>query len=167
MYSQGKQIPPKLVTALKEAHEVFQDCHLKGWSISFTQHREYYGICFKEIKEVRFSAPWFLVFTPEQRMNVIIHEAAHAIVGTHRQHGPSWIRKCQELGLADPLKQFHVSPELTQKALTWSGLCEHGCPHYRYRLNDQHHYNCGLCSESGRIQWTRNPKPLVPEPLKI
>lgn len=167
MTSQKRNTSLKLVKTLREAHEVFSSVGLHGWRLSFTQHREYYGICFKDTKEVRFSAPWFLVFTPEQRLNVIIHEAAHAIVGTHRQHGPSWAKKCQELGLNNPYDNFMVSPKLTQKAFTWNGECANGCQHYRYRLNPEFDYVCGSCDTNSLIEWKRNPRPNVPDPLTI
>ena len=77
---------------------------------------------------------------PQDVLDTILHEVAHAIVGAGHGHDRVWARKMRELGLS-PDRQVRVAPPTP---FTWVASCECGRTFGFYRKPTRT-YICKRC----------------------
>mgnify|MGYP003643932769 CR=1 FL=1 len=85
--------------ARKFAHEQLSKYNLTGWKFSFNRSLTYAGICYgSPANEIRISKPICEVESAEFIKDTILHEIAHAIVGTHHMHDIVWQECAKRIG---------------------------------------------------------------------
>lgn len=91
--------------------------------------------------------------------DTILHEIAHALVGSGYGHGQVWKSKCVELGCR-PIRcksEFEIvmSNMYLNKPHKWSYTCEKGCcKGTKKRYNGYSKYRCKICKT--RVIWSIN-----------
>jgi predicted SprT family Zn-dependent metalloprotease len=87
---------------LKLAEVIAQDLmrfyNLKDWSFSFDRSLTRLGLCSHSKKTISLGTHATTVNTEEQVINTVLHEIAHALVGSAHGHDATWRAKAIELG---------------------------------------------------------------------
>ena len=73
----------------------------RGWRFQFSNTKNAVGTCYHSKKVIAYSQHYAYKSTPESVTDTLLHEIAHALVGTGHGHDYTWQRKAIELG-ADP-----------------------------------------------------------------
>lgn len=73
------------------------DRYVTGWTFAYSQSRRRLGVCKYGPKRIEISA-YLAILRPQDVMNTLLHEIAHAIVGHTHGHNAVWQRKAIELG---------------------------------------------------------------------
>jgi predicted SprT family Zn-dependent metalloprotease len=71
---------------------------LPGWSFGFNRRKRSLGLCFHHRKAVELSVHLVERNGPEEVLDTLLHEIAHALVGPGHGHDAVWRRKCVEVG---------------------------------------------------------------------
>lgn len=94
---------------------------LTEWKFGWKNAKNIYGRCWHAKKEITLSKFFAKYATAEEIEDTILHEIAHALVGTGHGHGPVWKAKAREIG-ANPCrtaKKPAAAPEGN-----WVAVCE-------------------------------------------
>lgn len=87
---------------LREAEEVatrlIELYSLPGWSFKFNRNKRRLGVCKQHEKRIELSEHYVLRNTNEHVMDTILHELAHALVGTEHGHDDVWKEMCLKIG---------------------------------------------------------------------
>lgn len=88
------------VRAQLEANALLREHGLAdaGWTFVWDNARRRGGQCRYSTRQISMSKYLVPMWTMEQVRDVLIHEIAHALVGSGHGHGPVWARKMRELG---------------------------------------------------------------------
>ena len=73
----------------------------KGWSFEFDTAKRRFGCCNFSNKVISLSAPLTNANEEAQVKDTILHEIAHALVGSGHGHDSVWKAKCREIGCKD------------------------------------------------------------------
>jgi predicted SprT family Zn-dependent metalloprotease len=71
---------------------------LRDWTCGFDSARRRCGRCRYRRKLITLSRHYVRLNSLEEITDTILHEIAHALVGSHEGHGPLWQAKCREIG---------------------------------------------------------------------
>ena len=71
--------------------------YVDGWTFAYSYSKRRLGVCKYHSKRIEISA-YLAMARPQDVMNTLLHEIAHAIVGHAEGHGPVWVNKALELG---------------------------------------------------------------------
>lgn len=126
------------------------------WTFKFGKGGERtIGRCYGLRKMITISGRYVDVNDWEHIQDVLMHEIAHALVGTHHGHDDVWKAKARELGATpSPYKNDAVSV-----ASRWVGICpEHGKVAGRARLPQGRRYRCNDCTSL--ISWHLRTSPV-------
>lgn len=74
--------------------------NLAGWSFGFNSARRQLGVCKEHCKRIELSRHYVLHNPAEHVVDTILHEIAHALVGTKHGHDNVWRSMCRQLGCA-------------------------------------------------------------------
>jgi SNF2 family DNA or RNA helicase len=87
-------------TAAKMLRELMDSHGLKDWSIRMntTMDSGYLGMCSEKDKCIILNAHHVDIHPDAEVKDTMLHEIAHALVGSKNQHGYVWARKAEELG---------------------------------------------------------------------
>lgn len=94
---------PKIIRVFMEAEQLLKDHGLRdlGWIFEFSNEKRHVGRCFHDQKRIVFSKH-FVDNTPMEKIrDTILHEIAHALVGSGHGHDDVWKLKAIEVG-AEP-----------------------------------------------------------------
>jgi SprT protein len=142
----------KLWTEL-EAKRILQETGLadRGWYFVWDNARERGGQCRFRLKQISMSRYLVPMWSDDEVVNTLWHEAAHALVGPGAGHGPVWRAKMRELG-RDPLR-CHDNQTVPGRYVAMCDTC--GGEAYRahrftaaMRQGRHHHKTCGQ-----RVRW--------------
>lgn len=86
------------IEATRIARNLMDEHDLLSWNFRLDNAKRRLGCCKAGIKTITVSRPYISVLTVEQYKNVVLHEIAHAIVGTRHHHDYVWERKAKEIG---------------------------------------------------------------------
>lgn len=152
-----------LETAKKEAISLMNKYGLldSGWQFEFDNAKRRFGCCKYRSKRITLSK--YLVELNEfaEVKNTILHEIAHALVGSRHGHDWVWKQKALEIGCDGNRCYSHKDVNRVKgNFVAICGTCGH--EHYRFKKPKQgRKSSCGQCSSSF------NPKYLlVYEPVK-
>jgi predicted SprT family Zn-dependent metalloprotease len=70
----------------------------KGWYFEFDNAKRAFGRCYLGQKKITLSKPLTLLNSLEKVTDVILHEIAHALVGSGHGHDAVWVAKALEIG---------------------------------------------------------------------
>lgn len=70
----------------------------KGWIFEFDRAVKRFGCCHYQTKTISLSQHLVQLNDPAQCTNTILHEIAHALVGSGQGHNRVWQRKAVEIG---------------------------------------------------------------------
>lgn len=111
---------------------------------------------------ILLSRSLFEHMSPEQRMNTITHEIAHALVGHGHGHDYAWQQKHRELG-GDGKRctDLDLSDADESKIFKWTGTCPGGHKTHRAAKSEKmFKMSCSKClpyySEQHKFSWTQN-----------
>jgi predicted SprT family Zn-dependent metalloprotease len=126
------------------------DAHgLTDWAFAFNRARRGMGLCRYTDRRIELSIHYVLWNPPEEVLDTILHEIAHALAGPRAGHGPAWKRQCVRIG-ATPQR----CGDAAMPPGRWRATCP-GCgrSHHRHRrpLCDRTYF-CRPCGrERGRL----------------
>lgn len=92
-----KQLARDIALPEMEKHGLLE----AGWEVGFsTKARSWAGHCFYRERMIRLSIPWLRANSdrPDQILDTIRHEIAHALAGPGAGHGPRWRAMCLKVG---------------------------------------------------------------------
>ena len=141
----------KIANMLLEKHGLTK----KGWVFGFDLAPVRAGICYYKKKVINLSISFCHSAKTDDILDTILHEIAHALVGSGFGHGPVWARKAREIGCTS--MRCHSVKHTTHK---WVGFCGEGCSQNkfwkRHRLSKtvRYHSYCNYCKHD--ISWKRN-----------
>ena len=72
--------------------------HIPGWSFSYDRARRRFGCTHYTAKKISLSRVLCEMNDWETIRLVVLHEIAHALVGSKHGHDATWKRKCLQLG---------------------------------------------------------------------
>jgi predicted SprT family Zn-dependent metalloprotease len=131
---------------------------LAGWSFAFNRRKRSMGLCRYGEKVIELSIHLVDRNGPEEILDTILHEIAHALVGRRHGHDAVWKAKCIEIG-AQPQRCGQADmPEGR-----WRATCR-SCGQVFSRHRKPRRLNgwfCRLCGqERGQLSWrTDGPRP--------
>lgn len=88
------KIASQTATALLKEHGLYQ----QGWRFTWNKNRTRNGVCRYGTKRIEASSVLSLIRTDEQVRQTLLHEVAHALVGSGEGHGRVWLAKARSLG---------------------------------------------------------------------
>jgi hypothetical protein len=111
----------------------------KGWYFEFDRAKRRFGCCNYGIKRISLSKPLTELRTYEMVRNTILHEIAHALVGSKHNHDNVWKAKAIEIGCNGDRCSSDVRLEPK-----YIGTCPNGHIHKRHRI-PRSRQSCGAC----------------------
>lgn len=115
---------------------------LTDWAFEFDNAKTRAGVCRSSRKALGLSRPLTLLHTDDEVRETILHEIAHALVGTEHGHGPVWQAKAREIGCSGARC---IASRNGSIDADWIGTCPAGHRITRHR-RPQRVQACGLCS---------------------
>ena len=123
-----------------------------GWSFEYDNAKSRFGVCRYRLKVIGLSMPLVSANEEAAVRDTILHEIAHALVGTGHGHDSVWKAKCREIG-AKP-ERCYSSEDTNVIAGKYRAVCG-GCgkTHSRHkRLPKGRRYAC-LCQN--HLPWDK------------
>lgn len=90
----------ELAEAANLAQELMQRHGLDKWSFSFNRNKRRLGVCREHVKTIELSEHYVIRNSYQHVRDTVLHEIAHALVGTHHGHDEVWRDQCRQLGCA-------------------------------------------------------------------
>ncbi len=116
---------------------------LAQWRLVFDNARTRFGVCRPRRREIGLSRRLTQVSSAEEVRNTVLHEIAHAVVGSHHGHDAVWRAKAIEIGCDG--KRTDAVPEGAEGL--WEGRCPAGHVVRRHR-RPRRVGSCRVCSRS-------------------
>ncbi len=88
--------------------KVLGDSYLKGfkldnWKIEFQNKYHILATCYHAPAQVIKLSKWYVNLNDRDEISeTLLHEIAHALVGSGLGHGHTWIKKAKEIGVINP-----------------------------------------------------------------
>jgi len=130
-----------LATLLMARHSLFTE----GWQFKFDNAKRRFGVCKHGRKVIGLSKPIVLLNDVLEVRDVILHEIAHALVGSGHGHDNVWKAKVKEIG-AKPERCYDDSKVETPDA-KYIAICR-SCStvHKRHKKPNSRFQSCGRCN---------------------
>lgn len=130
-----------------------------GWSFKFDRSLTRLGLCSHRTKTISLGKHATLVNNYDTVRNTILHEIAHALVGSQHGHDGVWRAKAIELGCTGE-RLGNIAVKAKGKAYIWCKHCMNKWNIYRlskrymYNLNKMWHKPCGRISQGQLVlEW--------------
>lgn len=114
---------------------------LGHWNITFDRARRRAGLTNYNTSTISLSRPLTLLFDPDDVREVILHEIAHALVGSEHAHDAVWKAEAARIG-ATPSASLKNTPQIPHRYI---GVCPAGHVLYRHRRTRKL-VSCAACS---------------------
>lgn len=132
---------------------------LEDWTLRFDRAKTRAGVCRGGRREIGLSAPLARLHPPEEVRETLLHEIAHALVGTGHGHDAVWRRAVVAIG-GSPRRC--VDAAAPRPAAPWLGVCAAGHEVERHRRPERP-MSCRQCSPSFTldhlVEWTHHGLP--------
>ena len=129
---------------------------LSMWGFRFDNGKRRAGQCNYTERVISISKHLVQHHTLDEVQQVVLHEIAHAMVGSEAGHGPVFKKQAAALGYRG--NKFS-GREIAASEAPWVGHCQAGHVHYRYRKPTRP-LGCALCSKTfsraTQIVWQRS-----------
>jgi hypothetical protein len=148
-------ISVRAIEALRE-HGLTQ----KGWRFDWDRAVRRFGSCKYETRRITLSRHLAALNTFAEAKDTILHEVAHALVGSGVGHGPRWVAQAKAIGCTG--KRCYDSA-VAEPPAKWRGTCP-ACGH-EAKGNSRRRLACSKCCKrhnGGRfdarfaLTWTPN-----------
>ncbi|BCY08134.1 SprT-like domain-containing protein [Actinoplanes sp. L3-i22] len=96
---------------------------LTTWRLTFDDAKTRAGVCRADRKEIGLSRPLVELYAPEQVIETILHEIAHALVGPRHGHNAVWRATAIRIGCSG---RRCVPAEAPRVDGAWLGVCRSG-----------------------------------------
>jgi predicted SprT family Zn-dependent metalloprotease len=128
---------------------------LHAWSFRFNRRKKAMGMCYYHLRRIELSTYFVRHNGPEEILDTLLHEIAHALSGPDHAHDVVWKRKCMEIG-ARPVRCGHaIMPEGPWKSRC--GSCSHQYQRHRKPKRMQGWF-CRFCGpDRGGLVWKKEP----------
>ncbi|HEY6796827.1 MAG TPA: SprT-like domain-containing protein [Kineosporiaceae bacterium] len=127
---------------------------LREWGLTFDGAKTRAGVCRPSVRQIGLSRPLTEIHSEGEVRDTILHEIAHALVGTEHRHDAVWKAKALEIGCSG---DRCVSADAGQLAADWVGVCPVGHAVTRHRRPTRA-MSCSACSRTfdpnALIEWT-------------
>lgn len=128
---------------------------LDGWTFKLNNARRQLGVCREHLKRIELSRHYVFCNPREHVTDTILHEIAHALVGTNHGHDEVWKAMCVSLGcMPKSCEKDVVMPDGAWRAHCPScqkTYAQHRRPKYFRSLY------CRKCGpEKGRLRFSNN-----------
>ena len=107
---------------LSLAKSKIEQFSLNNWQVSFDHAQRRAGVCYYDKKLISFSIKFLRKANDEERVDTLLHEIAHAIVGPGNGHNLIWKKKAIEIGCSG---QIYQNFEFSEPK--WIKFCSNGC----------------------------------------
>lgn len=126
---------------------------LLDWAFDYSKKTSNLGHCSYQEKTIYLSAPYTYTGDEQRVKNTILHEIAHALVGSGHHHDDVWRRKALEIG-CNGQPQTTVNHEMPQ--MRYNLTCPiHGIVHQMSKMT-RANYVCRKCKSV--LSRAPNPK---------
>lgn len=128
---------------------------LEGWQIRIKNWRGTAGAANSDEKTICLSRPYLELNTVENVTDTILHEIAHALVGTDRGHDKFWKEACRKVGAVPSRCKTNCNRPV--------GKYRARCPKcqivvYKHRRPSPVAYYCIKCGpKDGQLVWVTIP----------
>ncbi len=115
----------------------------RGWSFRFDRAKRRAGCCHYLKKRISLSRFFCSSASEWEITNTLLHEIAHALVGSEHNHDSVWLKKAREIGC-----DGKVTHGYTFSRPRYRLGCSRGCWQVsRHRINHRwlHKTRCGTC----------------------
>lgn len=135
-----------------------------GWTFSFDSAKRRFGVCRHHLRSISISKALTEINSLEHVKDTILHEIAHALVGSGHGHDYVWKNKAFHIG-ADPTRCYDSS--VVQPPRKWNGTCPNGHVTQRHRRMELAcakccvKYNYGKYSDQFKFVWTEAEAPVA------
>lgn len=89
----------ELTQALNKARRLMDENGLNNWTLSLNRCKTAFGKCSSHKKTIWLSQHLTELNDEANVTNTILHEIAHALVGTDQKHNYRWQSQCIRLGI--------------------------------------------------------------------
>lgn len=146
----------KLADGLMRTHGLYR----KGWRFDFFRSKKVFGRCLYREKRILLSSEFATINDEQHIRDTILHEIAHALVGSSHGHDEIWQDKARQIGCDG--KRFFDAHAVKEPLKPCVGTCPNcGKTIERYRRiriackNCCNDYNGGRYSEKFLFSWGR------------
>ena len=124
---------------------------LDNWEIGFQNKYDALATCYHApIQEIKLSK-WFVKFNSNDEISkTLLHEIAHALVGSGLGHSRAWSEKAKEIGVINPT-EFRDTSTLNRPEPNYTGKCNCLIKFKRTKKRKSNGF-CSICLMS--ITWT-------------
>ena len=137
----------------------------KGWSYSPTSDKRRIGVCNYSSKTIGISEPLSTCVGLDEVKQAIIHEVAHALVGSEVGHGKLWKETVEALG-GVPVVELVIPGVL--EVDSWRGECNKG-HQISMAAAPRRVRSCHYCSDSFEVEnilhWSKDGQPKTPKEI--
>lgn len=137
---------------------------LSGWRLVFDEAKTRAGVCRPDSREIGLSRPLTLLYDREQVRDTVLHEIAHALVGTRHGHDRVWRAAALRIGCSGTRCVSEDAPRLDG---AWVGVCPAGHRSTAHR-RPVRVKSCRQCSAvfdtSALLEWTYRGRPAPMHP---
>jgi predicted SprT family Zn-dependent metalloprotease len=134
-----------LIDTLKLAEDLIKEHGLDklGWRFRFDTAKRRFGLCSYRRKLITLSKELTLLNDYSHVRNTILHEIAHALVGSGHGHNYIWKNKAVEIGCTG---DRCYSSEVIKPVGKYVAVCPNGHTHYKHKHRRNRTQSCGTCS---------------------
>lgn len=129
---------------LMTKHELITDFLDESWVFQFDNARRRFGQCRHRRKTITLSKHLTLLNSEAEVKNVILHEIAHALVGTRHGHDAVWRAKAIEIGCTGD--RCYDSNTVNTPESKYKATCSCCGKVYERLRKHRKEVSCGVCS---------------------
>lgn len=135
-----------VITAIQLAHELMNThgIYQRGWRFKFDNSKRRFGCCNHTHKIISLSRELTILNSEARVKNTLLHEIAHALVGSGHGHDHVWRAKAIEIGCDG--ERCYSSEHVNAAESKYKAVCQ-GCGReYRRHRKPKMNSSCGRCS---------------------
>ena len=125
------------------------------WKFRFDSAKSRFGCCWHSRHLITISLALTEVNEVSEVRDTILHEIAHALVGSKAGHGNEWKAKAREIG-ARP-ERCYSSKRVVAAPKAWRGVCTNNCGYVAHKDRRTRDADCPRC-----FMWKWNNRDTFP-----
>ena len=114
----------ELIKAQEKAQELMSKWGLWDWKFGWLKSVNVGGRCCYSIKCIKLGKQYIGLFSEFEVIDVILHEIAHALVGSRQGHNGTWRAMCRKVG-ARPERCFNNGVQVEKRYEAICSECGH------------------------------------------
>ena len=153
-----------LEAARRLGRELLDQHGLDEWTLVFDRAKVRAGVCRHAVRQIGLSAPLTALHSEAEVRDTILHEIAHALVGSRHGHDRVWRATALRIGCSG---QRLTDPDTPRVEGDWVGTCAAGHRITRHRRPSRPG-SCAECSPTFSpehlLTWTHRGEPAAMTP---